>query len=333
MVPGLDVAEMEPDDITRSLLNERINAQNMTNWRSEALPPERVHLQAHSAKGCGHEISLVASKTLDTHLSPSEFVNTVSRRLGVDVMDSGRPCCYCGQHLDALGLHCLSCMAVRDASTQQNAVRDIYFDFCERAGLRPISEAPNILLDIFTSDGRCRPADILCIPALALAQVLPNGTRAIRTEPICLDIAVINALGQDHWRLTAVRPGSAADSYSTAKATRNDISNKCGAAGYRFWPIVHETQGGMAKGADAAMRAICEAVGKRENTDAVMVRVEFMGRLAAVNTRAATRAVQKRLAKKRNVTTFDLPTSIVRQVMTAVEPEMDEEEELGVEGL
>ena len=62
------------------------------------------------------------------------------------------------------------------------------------------------------------------------------------------------------------------------------------------------------------------------------VRVEFMGRLAAVITRAATRAVQKSLAKKRNVTTSDLP-AIVRQVMTAVEPEMDEEEELGVEWL
>ena len=81
MVPGLDVAAMEPDDITQSALNKRISEQNMTNWRSEALSPERVHLQAYSSFGCGHEISLVPSKTLDTHLSPSEFVNTVSRRL------------------------------------------------------------------------------------------------------------------------------------------------------------------------------------------------------------------------------------------------------------
>ena len=148
------------------------------------------------------------SKTLDTYLTPSEFVNTVSRRLGVDVMDSGMPCCFCGHHLDAQGSHCLSCMAGGDATTLHNGVRDVYFDFCERAGLRPISEAPNILLDVFTLDGRCRPADILCIPALALARVLPNGARAVRTEPVCMDIAVINALGQDHWRHTAVRAGS-----------------------------------------------------------------------------------------------------------------------------
>ena len=42
MLPGLDVSEMEPD---------------------------RVHLQAYSATDCGHEISQVPSKTLDTHLS------------------------------------------------------------------------------------------------------------------------------------------------------------------------------------------------------------------------------------------------------------------------
>ena len=330
--PGLDVKQMVPDDITQSLLNERIDQQNMADWRNGASPSERVHLQAYSAKGSGHEVSLVPSKTLDTYLTPSEFVNTVSRRLGVDVMDSGMPCCFCGHHLDAQGSHCLSCMAGGDATTLHNGVRDVYFDFCEGAGLRPISEAPNILLDVFTLDGRCRPADILCIPALALARVLPNGARAVRTEPVCMDIAVINALGQDHWRHTAVRAGSAADVYSAAKATRNDISNKCWAAGYRFWPIVHEIQGGMAKDANAAMRAICDAVVKKENTDATTVRVEFLGRLAAVTTRAATRAVQKRTTKKRTGTASDLPAMTVRQVLRAAEPEIDQEVELEVEG-
>ena len=56
-------------------------------------------------------------------------------------MDSGMPCCFCGHHLDAQGSHCLSCMAGGDATTLHNGVRDVYFDFCELAGLRPISEA------------------------------------------------------------------------------------------------------------------------------------------------------------------------------------------------
>ena len=119
----------------------------------------------------------------------------------------------------------------RNATTQHHAVRDVYFDFCERARLRPVNEALHSLLDSFTCGGQCRPTDILCIPALVLAQVLHNGARAIRTEPVCLDIAVICALGQHHQRHTAVGMGSGADAHITAKAARNDVSNKRFAAG------------------------------------------------------------------------------------------------------
>ena len=159
---------------------------------------------------------------------------------------------------------------------------------------------------------------------VALAQVLPNG--AIRTEPICLDMAVICALGQDHWRHTAVRRGSAADIYSTAKAPRNDFSNKCWAAEVPLLPIVHEIHGGMAKGADAAMRPSVKLWGEGRTRDAVTVRLELVGRLAAVITRTSTRAVQKRQMKKRTFATPDLSATMVRQMFLAVEPEQDDEE-------
>ena len=60
---------------------------------------------------------------------------------------------------------------------------------------RPISETPNIMPNMFTRDGLCRPADILCTLALGLAQVY--------------------ALGPDHWRHTKARAGSAGDHYNT----------------------------------------------------------------------------------------------------------------------
>ena len=50
-------------------------------------------------------------------------------------------------------------------------------------------------------------------------------------------------------------------------------------------------------------------------------------------TRTATRAVKKTSGEAAHCSTSDLPPIIVRQVLTAVEPEVDEEEELGVEGL
>ena len=206
------------------VLRER---ETTADWRNGASPSERVHLQAYSAKGSGHEVSLVPSKTLDTYLTPSEFVNTVSRRQEVDVMDSGMPCCFCGHHLDAQGSHCSHVWRGGDATTLYNGVRDVYFDFCDRAGLRPISEAPNILLDVFTFDGRCRPADILCIPALALARVLPNGARAVRTEPVCMDIAVINALGS----------GTALETHSGPSGVRGGCLQRC-----ESYPQRHQQQ-------------------------------------------------------------------------------------------
>ena len=97
----------------------------------------------------------------------------------------------------------------RDATTQLTAAGDIYSDFCEPAGPRPVSEAPKIIMDIFTRDGWCKAADIVCIPALALAEVLPDGSRAIRTEQICLDIAVINRVlfrlaNERGWEMSSV---------------------------------------------------------------------------------------------------------------------------------
>ena len=43
------------------------------------------------------------------------------------------------------GLHCFSCMSNGDAVRIHNGVRDVYYDYCERGGLRPEREAPHLL--------------------------------------------------------------------------------------------------------------------------------------------------------------------------------------------
>ena len=80
------------------------------------------------------------------------------------------------------------------------------------------------------------------IHCASLRSLFPS---AIRTEPVCFDLVFNDALGPEHWRH--------ADHHIAAKAARNDISHRCTAAGYRYWPVVHlSTVGGTAKGADAA---------------------------------------------------------------------------------
>ena len=128
LLRGLDVGEMEHDDITQSTLNE-----SMSRMRSGGVV-NRSHQNAYSAKGCSHEISL-ESWTLDAHLSPSELVNTVSRRLGVDVVDSGRHCSY-----RRMGYVAFRAWQVR--TPRRSTALFETSALCERAGLRPISETP-----------------------------------------------------------------------------------------------------------------------------------------------------------------------------------------------
>ena len=52
----------------------------------------------------------------------------------------------------------------------------------------------------------------------------------------------------------------------------------------------------------------------------------LMGRLAAVIKRTSTRAVQKRHMRKRTPASPDWSATMVRQVLTAVEPEQDNDE-------
>ena len=164
--------------------------------------------------------------------------------------------------------------------------------------MRPLNDAPRVLAEVFGDHHRRRPADVLCIPALALSRRLPDGSRAIRMEPVCFDFAVINALGPDHWAKTASIPGSAAEAYDAGKRSHGNTEALCQQAGFRFWPVVHEVQGGMAKAADAATRTIAEAVASRELRDAIAVRQGMIARVAVVIARCSARAVAKRATRQ-----------------------------------
>ncbi len=293
-LPNVSLLEEASAGLTQRRLNVEIDAWKRREWCSTEAAPSQVHLHAYSAKSCGRLFGATPSKTLDMHLPQGEFATTVACRLGVDVLEGGAPCCFCGQLMDAQGLHARSCMAGGDHTVQHNAVRDVYYDFCERAGLRPRGEAPGLLAEILGRSSRRRPADVLCIPALTLARILPNGSRAIRTEPVCLDFAVINALGPGHWAETAAAPGRAAEAYDEQKRNHLNTEQVCLEAGYRFWPVVHESQGGMSKAADAAVRAISQALADKEGREPGAVRRELLERVAVVIARSCVRAIRKR---------------------------------------
>ena len=170
--------------------------------------------------------------------------------------------------------------------------------------MRPQGEAPQLLQEVLGRDDRHRPADVLCIPSLTLSKRLPDGSSAVRTEQVCLDFAVINALGPTHWAATALGSSTAANLYDGHKRRRNGTEDKCRQANLQYWPVVHEAQGGMSKGADAAMRAIADAIAASEGRDADVVRTEMAGRIAVWLARCNAASIKKR-SRKNHVQLLD----------------------------
>ena len=293
--PATDIANIEDEDLkllTQRRLNTAQAAKQVQGWALAGTPADRARLNAYSAKGAGTLYWVIPCKALDMKLSSSEFVTNVACRLGVDVMEGGEPCPKCGMQMDGQGIHPQSCMAGGDAVLQHNAIRDVHEDYCRRGGLRPEHEAPGLLRGEIASMER--PADILVIPNLALAQELPDGSRAVRTEKVCFDFAIVNALGPSHWSQTVARVGGAAEGYDSQKRRHNRTEARCREQGLTFWPLVFEQQGGCSKAADAATRAIANAVANIEGCKAATIRKEIRQRIAVILARSVAAMIARR---------------------------------------
>ena len=259
-------------------------------------------MSAHSAQGAGTRYELTPSRTLDMNLSAGEFADNVATLLGVDVLDEGNACPLCAAPLDAKGTHCLSCRSGGDATLVHNAIRDVFYDYSARGGLRPALEAAGLLGDPGARESRQaaderRPTDVLVIPHVTLARFLPDGSRAVRAARVCFDFEVINALGPSRWADTATAPGLAAESCDEQKRQRNRTEERCRERGLQFRPVVFEAQGGMSKGADAAVRAVAAAVASREGRETAGVRREMLHRIAVILARGCATRIARRRAK------------------------------------
>jgi hypothetical protein len=185
-------------------------------------------------------------------------------------------------------------MAGGDAVAVHHTIRNLLADYCRRGRLQPELEAPGLLRDLPVPEGRRRPANVLVCAGACLAPNLPDGARPHRLPRVALDIAVINALGANHWQRTFQEPGRAAADYSDRKRRFQDTARKCRDAGVDFVPLVFEHQGGTTPEGTAVLHAISAAVATAEAREAAEVREELLGRIAVVLARANARAVVRR---------------------------------------
>ena len=279
-------------DLNQKVVTKLVDEARLRAWKETASPDDRCRLNSYAGPLAGRVLGAVPSKTLDKHISRQEFSIEISRRLGVDVLDAGMICQFCGIAADAKGSHCLSCVAGGDEIACHNSVRDLVFDYCQRGRLNPEREASGLFRNDSLPDGHRRPADVLCCSSSFLPSRLPDGSRQSNRK-VALDLAVINAVGRDHWQAT-FNGEDAAAAYGEKKRQYRNTAARCLDVGVYFQPVVLTKQGCMAAEAGAVIHGIAESVASCEGLVASQVREELLDRIAVIISRSAAQAIIRR---------------------------------------
>ena len=128
---------------------------------------------------------------------------------------------------------------------------------------------------------------------------LPGGRAAPSDRQVALDIAVINALGQQHRDETLQSPLRAAIGYSEHKALYQNTRQQCESESIVFEPLVFESQGGVEPRAAAILHRIAGAVAAAEGGNAARLKSEMLQRLAVAIARFSARAIHRRRAPRK----------------------------------
>ena len=162
-----------------------------------------------------------------------------------------------------------------------DAVKHEIFRWCQRARLRPYLEKEGLLAQQRTQERR-RPADVLVCRHLNFLDDLPGEAVSNSCQRVALDVAVINALGQDHRRRTAEQPLAAAIAYGKRKANYQSTKARCIQEGIAFEPLMFEAQGGIEPRAAAILHRIAELVAALENGEVAKLKAQMMQRIATI---------------------------------------------------
>ena len=282
--------------------------------QAEATPWDRARMIAFSAPMVGRWLEATPSRTLDKHMSGAELSITTALQLGVDVMEGGGSCGFCGATVDSKGVHSGSCTAGGDVTMRHNEVRNIVFRYNRRGCLNAELEKAGILDDPGVLLSLRRPADVLVDDV--------SGQRR-GAERVALDIKIINAMGANHFDETLGGPLVAAAAYRDRAMSHLDTSAKCAAKGIRYEPLVFTTQGGCETHAEAIISQIAGEVAKLEHKAAALVKAEMLQAISMSIARSVAKAVIRR--KKRRWVQLCTVTGRLAGEMAALQ-DLDDDE-------
>ena len=111
--------------LSQKILSSKIQDQQFNNVFHNASVTDRARLLSISSPHASAWLSVTPSPRLNLHLEPAELVQ-------------GQSCPRCPSCvLDDFGHHSLTCKHGGDVASRHNKLRDVFYDFCQRACLGP----------------------------------------------------------------------------------------------------------------------------------------------------------------------------------------------------
>jgi len=220
-----DVTLRVPDGKKQASLSREIDARRLQELLSVLDVRGQARIRSCSVPHAAAWATASPAPGLRLHLLAPLFQVAVRLWLGAPVGPAGT--CACGAALDSNGVHALTCKLGGWPVRRHNRLRDLLYEWCNRAGLQPELEKLGIL-----PGSRERPADVAC-------SRWPGGGMAL----VALDQAVVSPLKEDCVDAAARECLVAASMHADRKANREETERRCREKGVRYVPMVVETFG------------------------------------------------------------------------------------------
>ena len=272
---GIPATDNILDNQNQSEISEIIDNHATSQLLAKADTPDRARLLACQGSSPGAVIHVPLAPARGFHLAPHEYQIFAKYRLGLpNLCLEDETCSLCKKPMDAEGYHMVNCKFAGSVTRRHDALRDVVFNFCQRASWNPQREIA-CLQAAGPQFESLIPADIF-IPGI----------------PAALDVTVVHPLQNATLRLAAANR-DAASTFAT-KRKFDKYHKACVDSGVELHVLAMEFYGRWSKPSTEYFQNICSAIATRVSAKPGRFFKELERKLAVAHWRMTARAVMIR---------------------------------------
>ena len=272
---GIEASDSLLNRCKQSELSEIIDDHTTEKLRNSVSVPNRARLFACCGSSPGAAIHVPLAPVRGFRLEPHEYQIFVKYRLGLqNLCLQDDICTLCKSPMDSAGYHMVNCKHGGSVVRRHDAIRDVIFNFCQRASWNPSREIA-CLQAVGPEFENLVPADIF-IPGI----------------PAAVDITVVHPLQPATVALASTKP-DVASTYAT-KRKMDKYEEACIQAKVELNILAMEFYGRWSRSSQDFFGLIASAIGTRLGTKPGRFYKELERKIAVVHWKMTARAVMLR---------------------------------------